>query len=435
MHGSNDRHLSICVLVTEPCWKVPLPDSLTEDQRNKAVDLLRRNAEIFASSDDDLGNAEGVSHKIPLTDEVPVRQPFRRIPPSQWEEVREHIRKLLDKGVIRPSTSPYASPIVLVRKTDGSLRMCVDYRKLNQKTIKDAYPIPRIEDSIDALHGSQWFSAIDLLSGYHQVAMAETDRHKTGFITPFGLYEFNRMPFGLSNAPDSNPLAHLGNASWMQFLNAGEQLREFQQKDPTISRFYESWLSNTKPSMTDRRQNKELSLLVKQWDKLHEMDGLLYRTCPENNTNQLLLPKVLREEVLKACHDQCGHQGGKRTTLLVKQRCYWPKLSSDVIAYCEECDGVFVLRTNQKIREPLRSIVANKPNDIVAVDFTLLERDTAGKENVLIITDIFSKFTQAIPTKDQTAQTTAKKLAQHWFLLFGPLVDCTLTKEGILNRH
>ncbi|PIK60883.1 Transposon Ty3-I Gag-Pol polyprotein [Apostichopus japonicus] len=171
--------------------------------------------------------------------------------------------------------------------------------------------------------------------------------------------------------------------------------------------------------MTDRRQNKELSLLVKQWDKLHEMDGLLYRTCPENNTNQLLLPKVLREEVLKACHDQCGHQGGKRTTLLVKQRCYWPKLSSDVIAYCEECDRCVRAKNHQKIREPLRSIVANKPNDIVAVDFTLLERDTAGKENVLIITDIFSKFTQAIPTKDQTAQTTAKKLAQHWFLLFG----------------
>ncbi|PIK34751.1 hypothetical protein BSL78_28423 [Apostichopus japonicus] len=93
-------------------------------------------------------------------------------------------------------------PIVLVRKTDGSLRMCCDYRKLNQKTFKDAYSIQRIEDSIDALHGFQWFSAIDHLSGYHRVAMAETDnRHKTGFITPFGLYELNRMPFGLSNTP------------------------------------------------------------------------------------------------------------------------------------------------------------------------------------------------------------------------------------------
>ncbi|PIK37349.1 hypothetical protein BSL78_25824, partial [Apostichopus japonicus] len=79
--------------------------------------------------------------------------------------------------------------------------MCVDYRKLNQKTIKDAYPIPRIEDSIGTLYGSQRFSAIDHLSGYHRVAMADTDRHKTGFFTPFGLSEFNRMPFGLSNTP------------------------------------------------------------------------------------------------------------------------------------------------------------------------------------------------------------------------------------------
>ncbi|PIK44339.1 hypothetical protein BSL78_18812 [Apostichopus japonicus] len=107
----------------------------------------------------------------------------------------------LDNGVIRPSTSPYASPIVLVRKSDGSLRLCVDYRKLNMKTIKDAYPIPRIDESIDALHGTKWFSTIDLLSGYHQVAMEEADKHKTSFTTPFGLYEYNRMPFGLSNAP------------------------------------------------------------------------------------------------------------------------------------------------------------------------------------------------------------------------------------------
>ncbi|PIK46429.1 hypothetical protein BSL78_16715 [Apostichopus japonicus] len=173
----------------------------TPTQRQQAVDLINRNQDIFAYSDDQLGFAEGVTHKINTIDDIPVKQPHRRIPPSQWEEVKEHIRKLLDNGVIRPSTSPYASPIVLVRKSDGSLRLCVDYRKLNMKTIKDAYPIPRIDESIDALHGTKWFSTIDLLSGYHQVAMEEADKHKTSFTTPFGLYEYNRMPFGLSNAP------------------------------------------------------------------------------------------------------------------------------------------------------------------------------------------------------------------------------------------
>ena len=81
------------------------------------------------------------------------------------------------------------------------LRVCVDYRKLNLKTLKDAYPIPRIDESLDALHDVKWFSTIDLIAGYHQVAVAEEDRHKTSFTTPFGLYEYNRMPFGLCNAP------------------------------------------------------------------------------------------------------------------------------------------------------------------------------------------------------------------------------------------
>ncbi|PIK37872.1 hypothetical protein BSL78_25295 [Apostichopus japonicus] len=121
-------------------------------------------------------------------------------PPCQFEEVQEHVRKLLAKGVIKPSTSPYASPVVLVRKTDGTLRLCVDYRKLNGKTRKDAYPLPRIQESLDALTNAKWFSTIDLISGYHQVEMAEEDAQKTAFITPFGLYQYVRMPFGLCNA-------------------------------------------------------------------------------------------------------------------------------------------------------------------------------------------------------------------------------------------
>lgn len=97
--------------------------------------------------------------------------------------------------------SSYASPIVLVRKADGGLRLCVDYRKLNSKTSRDAFPLPRIDESLDALGGAQVFLTIDLASGYRQVAVHEKDRHKTAFTTPFGLYEYHRMPFGLCNAP------------------------------------------------------------------------------------------------------------------------------------------------------------------------------------------------------------------------------------------
>lgn len=130
-------------------------------------------------------------------DDKPVRQPYRRSPPSQYESVRSHIQQLLDSKVIRESSSPYSSPIVLVQKRDGTIRMCVNYRQLNAKTRKDTYPLPQIEKSLDALTGARWFSTLDLASGYNQVEVAEVAKAKTAFCTPFGLFEFNRMPFGL----------------------------------------------------------------------------------------------------------------------------------------------------------------------------------------------------------------------------------------------
>ena len=138
-----------------------------------------------------------------MLDEIPVRQRYRRIPPSEYEEVKAHIDQLLEAKVIRESNSPFASPIVLVRKKDGSLRMCVDYRLLNRKTRKDAFPLPRIEESLDSLAGARWFTTLDLASGYNQVPVTEQDKSKKAFCTPFGLFEFNRMPFGLCNAPST----------------------------------------------------------------------------------------------------------------------------------------------------------------------------------------------------------------------------------------
>ncbi|KAK3560440.1 hypothetical protein QTP86_008445 [Hemibagrus guttatus] len=173
----------------------------TPEQQARLCGLLTKYADVFAVCDEDLGYTDREKHEIHLTDDAPVAQPYRRIPPTQFEEVKEHISGLLRKGVIQESLSPYASPIVLVRKADGSLRLCVDYRRLNSKTKRDAFPLPRIDESLDALGGAQVFSTIGLASGYHQVAVHEKDRYKTAFTTPFGLYEYRRMPFRLCNAP------------------------------------------------------------------------------------------------------------------------------------------------------------------------------------------------------------------------------------------
>ena len=108
---------------------------------------------------------------------------------------------MLESGVVERSTSPWASPIVLMKKKDGTVRFCVDYRKVNNITRKDAYPLPRIDTTLDTLSGSQWFSTLDLLSGYWQVEVEEADRDKTAFCVTEGLFQFRVMPFGLSNAP------------------------------------------------------------------------------------------------------------------------------------------------------------------------------------------------------------------------------------------
>nr|KAG5691974.1 hypothetical protein BaRGS_011365 [Batillaria attramentaria] len=144
-------------------------------------------------------NIERVSTDPAAPDNVPVSQPYRAIAPTQLQEVKEHLQGLLQSGAIVPSHSPYAAPVVLVRKKDGSLRLCADYRRLNMKTVRGAYPLPRIQESFDSLVGAQYFSTLDLASGYHQIAMAPDDQHKTAFTTPFGLFEYTRMPFGLTN--------------------------------------------------------------------------------------------------------------------------------------------------------------------------------------------------------------------------------------------
>lgn len=199
------------IVSSQASSEAPLPDSvqavdmsaLTPLEQDKVRSLLRQYESVFSTHDGDLGCTNLITHEIPLLDEVPVRQRFRRLLPSEYEAVKAHIRQLLDSQVIQESSSPYASPIVVVKNKDGSIHLCIDYRQLNNKTRRDAFPLPRIEESLAALPGAKWFSTMDLASGYNQVPVAEKDKMKTAFCTPFGLFKFNRMPFGLGNTPST----------------------------------------------------------------------------------------------------------------------------------------------------------------------------------------------------------------------------------------
>ena len=163
--------------------------------------LLNTLLEFPDAFNDGLGHTTVVTHKIETGESPPIRQYPRRLPYHFREEVDKQVNDMLSQDVIQPSTSPWSSPIVLVKKKDGPYRFCVDYRKLNLVTTNGANRLPRVDDLLDALNGYTMFSTLDLRSGYWQVSMRPEDREKTAFVTPSGLYEFFRMPYGLSTAP------------------------------------------------------------------------------------------------------------------------------------------------------------------------------------------------------------------------------------------
>ena len=724
--------------------------ALTEQEQVQVRSLLRRYSSVFSTHEGDLGCTSLVCHEIPLVDDVPVRQRHRRVPPSEYEAVKAHINQLLEDQVIRESSSPYASPIVLVRKKDGSLRMCVDYRLLNAKTRKDAFPLPRIEESLDALAGAQWFSTLDLASGYNQVSVAEQDRQKTAFCTPFGLFEWNRMPFGLCNAPstfqrlmqrlfgdqqcqslllylddivvystsvaqhvqrlevvldrlqreglkvklskcaffqrevrylghiisnhgvatdpakieaveqwprplqvselrsflgfasyyrrfvegfarlaaplhklvaqlsgtksrkgsgqefaqawspeceegfkalkarltsapvlvyadfsrpfiletdasheglgavlsqetdagvrpvayasrglrpseqnmdnyssmkleflalkwamtekfreyllghrcvvftDNNPLSYLQSAKlgateqrWAAQVAAFDfeikyrtgrsnqnadalsrlpacsqglreqvwpttpvpqviqavaavgrvpvaqavvsvfpshtspEIRLLQENDPVLGSVLRFWKRQTRPTLDERRLLPgKAKALLKQFDRLVEREGVIYRRAyrPDGGEEflQLVLPAALTSDVLEQLHQEHGHQGMERTTELVRRRCYWPGMTADIKQWVQRCERCQVAKGAGGMATcPMGHLLASRPNDIVAMDFTVLEPSRGGVENVLVMTDVFSKYTVAVPTRDQTASTVAKVLLNEWFFRFG----------------
>ena len=175
--------------------------SLTPTERTSLQRLLDEYSDLFSTGPGDIGRTTVTTHSISTGSSQPIRRRPYRQPFHVRQEVERHVQNMLDSDVIKPSSSPWSSPIIMVPKKDGTFRFCVDFRHLNEVTIKDAFPLPRVDETLESLGGARYFSTLDLASGYWQVELDPESQPKTAFTTRSGHYEFQVMPFGLCNAP------------------------------------------------------------------------------------------------------------------------------------------------------------------------------------------------------------------------------------------
>ena len=179
-----------------------MPEELTESQRKAIRQLFERYEDVMSKSDLDVGETYLIEHRVQTRNHPPIRQLLRRHLTAYNDAVDKHIDELLHHGILEPCQGPWASNIVIVRRKNGKIRCCCDYRGISACTYNDSYPLPNIKATLDALHGAAWFRTIDLRAGYH-IPVAVDDRDKTAIITRRGLFRYRKMPFGLSSAPDT----------------------------------------------------------------------------------------------------------------------------------------------------------------------------------------------------------------------------------------
>jgi transposase InsO family protein len=226
------------------------------------------------------------------------------------------------------------------------------------------------------------------------------------------LQEVEARPQRVGTVPVISSLPHISSS----------EMCNLQHSDPDISRLHVLWDRTIRPTgKLLCKENKSVKKLIRSWDRMVKENDILYRRIQKHghDKRQVLLPAVLKSKVLTAVHDDMGHQCAERTYSLLSDRCYWAYMAKEVGDYCTECSRCVLGKAGKTKKTMIGSLLAKKPLDIVSIDFTVLEKGVDNIENVLVITDVFTKFTQAVPTRDQTAKTVARVLVQDWFVRYG----------------
>ncbi|CAI7853965.1 unnamed protein product [Closterium sp. NIES-53] len=390
------------------------------------------------------------THQHEIIEEPGSKPTFRapyRLSPTELADMKKQIEYLLDKGLIRPSTSPYGAPVLFTPKPDGSLRMCIDYRALNKQTIKNKYTIPRIDDLLDQLRGATVFSKLDLRSGYWQIRMADNSIHKTAFRTRYGSYEYLVMPFGLTNAPatfqaemnhilrpllDECVVVYLDDIliysrDMKQHIEHLQRVFEILRREKFYVKLSKSEFALKKVQFlghmvsaqgvhVERRQIPEIPLAEKkkllQWD--HDV-------ALRKGSTKIWVPNYppLRQLLLEEFHDvlYAGHFGSNKTLAGIAKVYYWPHMANDVQKFVTSCDTCQRMKSSKQkkagLLQPLP--VPEQPWQVVSLDFiTGLPPTNAGHDAILVVIDKFSKMGHFTPIHT-TARTkeTAQLFLKH----------------------
>ncbi|UYV85010.1 hypothetical protein LAZ67_X004243 [Cordylochernes scorpioides] len=388
-------------------------------------DILHKYKNVFSKHNFDIGHIKTNPICISLLDNIPIAQKPYRTSFYNNAEIQKQITELLKYDIIRPSSSPYSSPALLVNKKSDNpnhpTRLCIDYRKLNQKTVPEHTPIPLIEQIIDRLSQSKIYTILDVKNAYWHIPIDEKDRHKTSFVTQLGCYEWNRLPYGLKNAPSQFERIMNFDIKHIKGLNNIEA--DMLSRAPVS--FYLTYNELKEHQSTEQISSAKIKI----------QNGLYM--INKKGFKRAYVPQTLRHKLLSKVHTKHGHIGTTQMTKIISPHYYWPHMTRDIANYTKHCETCQFnkSRDNRIVYGPLQQMpIATHPNHIFSLD-TLggLHNYGTTRHSIHMIVDHHSRFLWAFPTKSVSTDSYITCL-RNLFQINKPEILITDRNAAFLSR-